>query len=262
MKRENKILSSLFYEKHLFLFYMKKRILSVKFIVCFILVLIPIFQILNDLEYRIINNQRELDLLIFWQDFIGLYSGMVVLLVSVIMAADIVSGEFSNRSAMIIYATESRNKILTIKLLFLIISIFILMLFYFSTFLLVIFFKTNLMVSIHIFLMGFLFIFMELILYSSLYFMISSITRNLALSFILPFFYIIIDPLLEGFELGLLSFNSYTLRVFDFFENLIFFEKIVLNAVTIFCLIIFFGVSLLIMLLTFYFFNQLDIRID
>ena len=264
MKRESKIKSSLFYEKHLFLFYMKKNILSVKFIVCFILLFIPIFQTfqtLNELEYGIINNQSELDELLFWRVFIGTYSGMLTL-ISVILAADVVSGEFSNKSAMIIYATESRYKILTINSLCLIISIFILMLFYFSAFLIMIFIKTDLLVSIHIYIMGFLFIFIELILYSSLTFMVSALTRSIALSFIFPFIYMMTDSLLEGFELGLLSFDSYILRVFDFFENLILFERFDLDAITIICLIFYFGASILIMLLTFYVFNQRDVRID
>ncbi|KKL90509.1 hypothetical protein LCGC14_1903970 [marine sediment metagenome] len=262
MKRESKTKSSLFYEKHLFLFYMKKSILSIKFIVCFILILIPIFQILSELEYTTIFNQRDLDKNMFWQRFIGSYSQMALILISVIIAADIVSGEFSNKSAMIIYATESRYKILTIKLLCLIISIFILMLFYFSAFLIMIFIKTDLLISIPIFLTAFLIIFVELIFYSSLTFMVSAITRSINLSYILPFFYILINPFLDYYELGLLSFNSYKLRVFDFFTNLFFSKIIELNAVTIFCFIFFFGVSLLIILLTFYIFNQIDIRVD
>ncbi len=264
MKKDNKSQCSRSYEKHLFLFYLKKRILSIKFIVCFMLLLIPIFQILNDLDYRIIDNQRELDKMIFWGDFIGFYSifGMFLLFIPVIVAADIVSGEFSNKSAMLIYATESRHKILTIKSLSLMISIFILMLFYFSAFLIMIFIKTDLLVSIHIFLMGFLFIFIVMIFYSSFTFMVSALTRSVTLSFIIPFFYLIINTFLEGFELGLLSFFSYTLRAFYFFENLIFYEQITLSTVTIFCLIVFFGVSIMIMLLTFYIFNQLDIRVD
>ncbi len=261
MKKENKTQSSLFYERHLFIFYLKKRFLSVKFIFCIILLLILIFQILIDLDSRNLPNQRTLDEDIFWNSFIGGYSG-VLLLISVIMAADIVSGEFSNRSAMIVYATESRYKILTVKSLCLIISLFILMLFYVTTLLIMIFIKTDLLVSIHIYIMGFLFIFIELMLYSSLTFMISALTRSISLSFIFPFFYILIDPLLEGFELGLLSLNSYTLRTSDFFLNLIFHDKIALNVVNIFCLIIFFGVSIMIMLITFYSFNKLDIRID
>ncbi|HEC39636.1 hypothetical protein LCGC14_0961570 [marine sediment metagenome] len=262
MKRERKTQSSLFYEKRLFLFYLKKNILSVKFIVCVILNLITIFQILDGIEYRVINyNQRELDLWIFWGGLIR-PGNIVVSLTSVIIAADIVSGEFSNKTAMIIYATESKYKILTIKSLTLIISIFILVIFSFSAYLLILFFNTNLFISIHFFLMGFLLVFIEAIFYSSLTFMASALTRRITLSFIFPFFYMIIDPLLESYELGLLSFNSYALKVFNFFENLLFYETIDLNIVTIFCLIMFFGVSIMIMLITFYSFNQLDIRID
>jgi len=261
MKRKNKTQSSLLYEKQLFLFYMKKNILSVKFIICLILVLIPIFPIFDVFEYRIINNQRDLDLLIFWQGFIR-PSNMLLMFSAVIIAADIVSGEFSNKSAMIIYATESRYKILTIKSLTLIISMFILVLIYFSAFFIMVFIKTNLLVSIHVYVMGFLIVFIEVILYSSLTFMVLALTRSIALSFIFPFFYISISPLLDGFELGLLSFNSYTFRVINFFESLLYYETIDLNAITIFCLIIFFGLSLLIILLTFYIFNQQDIRID
>ena len=163
---------------------------------------------------------------------------------------------------MIIYATESRNKILAIKLFCVVISIFILMLFYFSTFLIMVFIRTNLLVSIHIFLMGFLIIFIQLIFYLSLTFMISALTRNVVLSFILPFFYIIIETFLEDLELGLLSYSSYTVKVIYFFENLIFHEQIIFSSVTIICIIIFFGLPILIMLITFYAFKQLDIRVD
>ncbi len=136
------------------------------------------------------------------------------------------------------------------------------MLFYFSAIFIMIFIKTDLLVSTHIYIAGFLLNFIEMMVYSSLTFMISALTRSISLSLIFPFFYILIDPFLESFELGLLSFNSYTLRVSDFFLNLFFYDKIALNVVNIFCLIIFFGVSILIMLITFYSFNQLDIRID
>ncbi|KKN41383.1 hypothetical protein LCGC14_0723790 [marine sediment metagenome] len=196
MKRVNKSQSSLFYERHLFFFYLKKSILSVKFIVCVILLLIPIFQLLYNLEFMFIENQRGVDKEIFWINFTGISDG-ILLLTSVIMAADIVSGEFSNRSAMIVYATESRYKILTIKSLCLIISIFILMLFYFSAIFIMIFIKTDLLVSTHIYIAGFLLNFIEMMVYSSLTFMISALTRSISLSFIFPFFYILIDPFLE-----------------------------------------------------------------
>lgn len=214
-----------------------------------------------NLNIESILNQRNLDKWTFWGDFIGSYSGMFTM-ISVIITADIVSGEFSNKSAMIIYATESRYKILTIKSLSMIITIFFLILFYFSAFLIMIFIKTDLLISINIFITGFFLIFIMMILYSSLTFMISALTHNIAISFIFPFFYVISEGFLEELELGLLSFNSYALRVFSFFENLLFFDIIDLNAVTFFCLLFFFGASILFMLLTFYAFNQLDVRID
>ncbi len=262
MKRENKIRSSLYYEKHLFSFYLKHRLLSIKFIVCLILSLIDIFLILNQYNFRNITTQFDLDEMLYWEDIIEFSIYLFLRLIPIIIVGDMVSGEFSNKSAMIIYATESRNKILAIKLFCVVISIFILMLFYFSTFLIMIFIRTDLLVSIDIFLMGFLIVFIQLIFISSLTFMISALTRNVVLSFILPFFYVTIELFLEDLELGLLSYSSYTVKVINFFYNLIFYDKIVLSTVTIICIIVFFGLSILIMLITFYAFKQLDIRVD
>ena len=262
MKRENKTRSSLFYERHLFSFYLKHRILSIMFIVCLILSLIDIFLILNQYNFRNVTTQFDLDEMLYWEDFVDRSIYLFLQFIPVIIAGDIVSGEFSNKSAMIIYATESRNKILAIKLLCVVLSIFILTLFYFSTFLIMIFIRTDLLVSIDIFLTGFLIIFIQFIFISSLTFMISALTRNVVLSFILPFSYVIIETFLEDLELGLLSYSSYTVKVIYFFKNLIFYEKIVLSNVTIICIIVFFGLSILILLITFYAFKQLDIRVD
>ncbi len=262
INREKKTKYSLFYEKHLFSFYLKKRIFSITFIVCIILSLILVFQSTsNEFKFRDINSQFKVDAYIYWENIKAIFS-LIFVFVSIIIAADAVAGEFSNRSAMIIYATESRNKILAIKLLSLITSIFILMLFYFSTFLLVIFFKTNLIVSIHIFLTGFLIIFIGLIFYAILTFMISSITRSVALSFILPFFYLIVQPFLEDLELELLAYSSYISKVLIFFENSFFHEQIIFSNVTIISLITIFGLPILILLISIYGFKQLDIRID
>ncbi len=263
MKRENKIKPSLFYERHLFSFYLKHKILSIKFAVCIMLSLLILFDIFNTFNFEYVNSQI-LDETLYWNEFIVRFSiGFSFLrFIPVIITGDIISGEFSNKSAMIIYATESRNKILAIKLLCMVISIFLLMLFYFLTFLIIIFNKTDLLVSIHIFLMGFLIILIQLIFYVSLTFMISALTRNVVLSFILPVFYIIIETFLEGFDLSLFSYSSYTVKVIYFFENLIFHEQIIFSSVTIICIITFFGLPILIMLITFYTFKQLDIRID
>jgi len=261
MNRKNKINSSLFFEKNLFSFYLKKRILSIKFIFCILFsILISFSQ--STIFGRTISNQN-LDEYIFWQKFLGAFSlAIFPLYFPIIITADIVSGEFSNKSAMIIYSMESRTKILSIKLLILIISIFILNLFFFLTFLIIAFIKTSIFVSIHIFLIGFLITFIEFLFISSLTFMISALTRNTLVSFILPFFYISITSFLEYFELELLSYNSYKMTVISFFENFLFNKQIIFSIVKNISLIIFFGLPILIMLITFYCFKQLDIRID
>jgi len=260
MKRKNKINSSLFYEKNLFSFYLKKRILSIKFILCILFSILISFS--QSTFGRTISSQY-LDEYIFWQKFLGVFSLTIFpLYFPIIISADIVSGEFSNKSAMIIYSMESRTKILSIKLLILIISIFILNLFYFLTFLIIAFIKTGIFVSIHIFLIGFLIIFIEFLFISSLTFMISALTRNTFVSFILPFFYISITSFLEYYELELLSYNSYKMKIISFFENFLFNEQIIFSIVKNISIIIFFGLPILIMLITFYSFKQLDIRID
>jgi hypothetical protein len=180
----------------------------------------------------------------------------------IIITADIVSEEFSNRSAMIIYSMESRSRILSIKLLCLITSIFILNLSYFLPFLIFTFIRSSIFVSFHIFLMGFLIIFIEFIFISSITFMTTALTRNTFVSFIFPFFYISLETYLDYFELGLLSYTSYQMKVISFFELFFFNEQIVFSTVKSFSIIMFFGLPISIMLITFYSFKQLDIRID
>lgn len=260
MNRKNKINSSLFYEKNLFSFYLKKRILSIKFILC---ILFSILISFSQSTFGGTISSQYLDEYIFWQKFVGVFSLTIFpLYFPIIISADIVSGEFSNKSAMIIYSTESRTKILSIKLLILIISIFILNLFYFLTFLIIAFIKTGIFVSIHIFLIGFLIVFIEFLFISSLTFMISALTRKTFVSFVLPFFYLSITSFLEYYELELLSYNSYKMKVIFFFENLLFNEQIIFSIVKNISIIIFFGLPLLIILITFYSFKRLDIRID
>ncbi len=263
MNKKNKRNSSLFYEKKLFSFYLKKRILSIVFILCILLSLVLAFTsfLSSSIEENI--SRLNVDSVVFWQDFLGIFSLLIFpLYFPIIISADIVSGEFSNRSALIIYSMESRTKILFIKLVSLITSIFILNLFYFLTFLLIVFIKTGIFISIHIFLIGFLIIFLESMFISSITFMISTLTQNTFVSFILPFSYISIAPFLGFFELDLFSYNFYKMKVSSFFEYFLFNEQIIFSIINTISIIIFFGLPILIMLITFYGFKQLDIRME
>ena len=263
MKRKNKIKSSLFYEKNMFSFYLKRRIFSIKFILCILLSLVLVITSFFSRYLEGNISSQYLDSVAFWQSFLGIFSMLIFpLYFPIIISADIVSGEFSNRSAMIIYSMESRTKILSIKLLSLIISIFILNLFYFLTFLIIVFITTGIFISIHIFLIGFLIIFIEFMFVSSLTFMISALTRKALVSFILPFFYISIATFLEYLELELFSYNFYKMKVISFFEYVLFNEQSNFSIINTISIIIFFGLPILIMLITFYSFKQLDIRVE
>ncbi len=263
MKRENKTGSSLSHEKHLFSFYLRKMILSFKFILCILFAMfIGSLAQVNSANLGNISS-HVLDKNIFWQNFVGMFSlAMYPLYFPIIIAADIVSEEFSNRSAMIIYSMESRTKVLSIKSLSLIISIFILNLSYFLSFLIFTLIRTGLIVSLHVFLIGFLITFIEFIFISSITFLASALTRNTFVSFILPFFYISIESFLVYYELGLLSYTSYQTKVISFFEYIFFSEQINFSIVKSISIIMFFGLPILIMLITFYCFKQLDIRTD
>lgn len=255
-----------FYEKPLITFYMKKGIFSIKFITCIILSLIPIIagliSISQELEHSLITNQESLDFF-FLYDFVrGILIFPYFRMIPVIITADVVSGEFSNKSAMILYSTGSRNKILVIKLLTLTLSILLLMVISFSSFVIITSIISNLYVSLHILLTYFFFIFIDLMFIVSLTFMFSTLTRNTITSFIVPFLYITIEPFFKAFELELLSYSYFKMIVFNFLEDIIFIERILIRDNTIISFIAFFGLPILILLITFYGFKQLDIRVD
>jgi len=263
MKRKNKRKSSLFYERNLFFFYLKKNILSIKFILCILLSIFVVFQSLINISPNEHFSSLYLDKQIFWYGFLGIFSLLnFPLYFPVILTADIISGEFSNKSAMIIYSMESKTKILSIKLLSLIITLFILNSFLFLTFLIITLNLTEFLITFNIFLIGFLIIFVESMFMSSLTFLISALTRKTLVSFILPFFYISIFYFLEEYlELELLSYNFYKMNVISLLENVLFNELFDFSIINTIYIVVFLGLPLIIILITFYSFNQLDIRI-
>jgi hypothetical protein len=132
----------------------------------------------------------------------------------------------------------------------------------FSSFVIITSIISNLYVSLHILLTYFFFIFIDLMFIVSLTFMFSTLTRNTITSFIVPFLYITIEPFFKAFELELLSYSYFKMIVFNFLEDIIFIERILIRDNTIISFIAFFGLPILILLITFYGFKQLDIRID
>ena len=266
MKKVRKYKNIDFTEGFLFTFYLKKGIFSFQFITCIIFSLIPLIQFILLYPELTINHQNLLNSY-FWGDFVrsALLFSPFFSLISVFLAADIVSGEFSNKSAMILYSIGSRSRILLIKILYLLFTIFILTIISFLSFTIYGLIKFGMIAETRFYLAGFLIVFFDLMFYVSLTLLCSALIRKSLIAFILPLFYIFLQAggFFESFDLDLLSHSYYKLKVFRLFQSVVYsrFESPVTIG-TIFDLVIFFALPLTIFLITLYSFKQIDIRVD
>ena len=266
MKKVRKYKNIDFTEGFLFTFYLKKGIFSIQFITCVVFSLIPLLQFILLYPEVTINSQNSLNRF-FWGDFVwnALLFSPFFSLISVLLAADIVSGEFSNKSAMILYSIGSRSKILLIKILYLLFTLFILTIISFLSFTIYGLFNFGMIAETRFYLAGFLIVFFDLMFYVALTLMCSALIRKSLIAFIIPLFYIFLQVgyIFESFDVYLLSHSYYKLRVFNLFRSIVYsrFESPVATG-TIFDLVIFFALPILLFLITIYSFKQIDIRVD
>lgn len=265
MKKEHNIRSKLNYEKVLFSFHFKKRFISIRTLVCMILSITPTFYILINIQAFIDPNtaidQNFLDVAIFWSGFIGQKTMVSFFrMIPVIIAVDIISGEFSNKTAMILYSTVPRNRVLLTKIIFLISYMLFFVLFSFISFGIVFLFKFNLIVSINFLITGFSLIFIDFTFILSLTVIFSALNRNTIISFLIPLLYINVEPIFESLEMELLSYSYYKNNIYSFFERILFDYPVHIYGDTILTFIVFFSAPVIIFLITFYGFKQLDIR--
>ena len=175
MKKKDKISFWFYQEKILFIHHFKKDFLSIKTLLCVSLSIILIIYSFIGIESF---DQNILDTNIFWLGFIGAgYSSPFFKFIPIIIAANLISGEFSSKTAMILYSTVSRNRILISKILFSIIHLLFILIFSFILFEIVVLLTMNLAVSINILLTGFFLIFIELIFWLALTLIFSALTR-------------------------------------------------------------------------------------
>ena len=266
MKAVRKYKTVNFSEGFLFTFYLKKGIFSIQFIMCILFSLIPLLQIIFLYPELNINHQNSFNSF-FWGDFVG--NGLVYSpffsLISIFLAADLVSEEFSNKSAMILYSIGSRSKILVIKIIYLVFSIFILTVISFLSFTIYGFIKFSMIAEMRFYLAGFLIAFFNLMFYASLTLMCSALIRKSLIAFILPLVYIFFQfgYLFESYDLDLLSHSYYKLRMYDLFHSVVYSSiGTSMTIGTIFDLVIFFTLPLMIFLITLYSFKKIDIRVD
>ena len=259
MKKNNKISSWYYQEKILFIHHFKKEFLSIKTIICISFSIILIISSLIGIEQY---DQNILDTNIFWLGFIGAgYSSPFFKLIPIIIAANLVSGDFSSKTAMILYSTASRNRILISKILFSIIHLLFMIIFSFILFEIVILLTLNLTVSITILLAGFFLIFIELLFWLSLTLIISALTHSSLIALGIPYFYMSVSPTLEYYGMKFLNYNYFRKNVYFFLYDSLFnqnstYEMLLLSFIILIC------VPIIIILFTFYQFNKLDIRIN
>ena len=266
MKKVRKYKKLNFSEGLLFTFYLKKGIFSIQFVMCILFSLIPLMQFIFLYPELSINHQNLLNSF-FFGDFVGntLVYSPYFSLISVFLAADIVSGEFSNKSAMILYSIGSRSKILVVKILYLLFSIFILAVISFLSFTIYGLIKFGMIAEMRFYLAGFLVVLFNLMFYLSLTLMCSALIRKSLVAFILPLFYIFLQAgyIFKSYDLDLLSYSYYNLKIFNLFKNIVFSGiESQMTLGTIFDLVIFFALPILLFLITIYSFKQIDIRVD
>ncbi len=115
------------------------------------------------------------------------------------------------------------------------------------------------------YLAGFLIVFFDLMFYVSLTLLCSALIRKSLIAFILPLFYIFLQAggFFESFDIYLLSHSYYKLKIFNLSHSIVYshFESSVTTG-TIFDLVIFFALPILLFLITIYSFKHIDIRVD
>jgi len=259
MENNDNINSWFYQEKILFIHHFKTEFLSIKTVLCIGLSILPIFYSFIGIEQY---DQNILDTNIFWLGFIGAGdSSWFFKFIPIILAANLVSGDFSSKTATILYSTVSRNRILTSKILFSIVHLLIIIVISFGLFEFVALFTLNLTVTINILLAGFFLIFIELLFWLSLTLICSALTRSTLLALGFPYFYMSISLTFEFYDMKFLSYSSFRKNIFFFLYDTLFnqsssYETLLLSFIVLIC------VPVVITLLIFYRFNKGDIRIN
>jgi len=252
-------------EKVLISFYFKKFFKSFRVKLCFIFILIPLaysfIDIQNYINSSVEINQLILDNSIFLRGFLS-FSLIYYNITTIIISCDIISEEFSNRTAMVLYSTTSRKKILISKIIFIILLLMFFELTSFISFGILSTFTLGLMISPIIFILGFFLILINMLFIFSLTFFFSALTRNTVVALLIPFFYNYSEQLFILSDLKFLSYSQQLNNLISFIQNIITNgnSSIKYYELTV-SFIIFFTLPIIFIVITFYTFKKLDIRI-
>ena len=247
-------------------FFLKKYLKDLRTIICLIIIIVPpiyTISIINHLfETETDINQIVIDDYIYWNAFL-FFSILLYRFSTIIISSDIISGDFSDRSAMILYTTPvSRKRIVISKIFSMVIYLFLFQLISFITFYISLLLMVGTSVSVNFFLFGFFLNFLNVLFCLSFSLTLSALTKNTIISILIPFFYFYIGPqLFDIFDFELLSYTYYNAIVIEGISNFI--ESGVLNFgfEQFLSLILMICIPLVLIFITIVIFNKSDIRV-
>ena len=187
----------------------------------------------------------------------------VLPLISIIITADLVSGEFSNRTAIVLYSNINRNTFIRAKIEFLVVSLVI----YVSLLWISLIIATSILfhavISFNHLITGYVLVFTLLLFYVSFSFLLSSLTQNTFVAFLVPFFYIYFSDFFIALDMELLSYNYYRDTVFSFFKDVSIHSNCTINdfPLLVFSLFMYFGLPIILFIVMYFEFKKIDIRV-
>ena len=153
----------------------------------------------------------------------------VLPLISIMITADLVSGEFSNRTAMVLYSNINRKTFIRAKIEFLVISLIIYVSLLWISLIITTALLFHAVISFNYLITGYVLVFTYLLFYISFSFLLSSLTQNTFVAFLVPFFYLYFEGFFIALDMELLSYNYYGYTVFSFFTDVLIHNNYTIN---------------------------------
>lgn len=214
----------------LFSLYFKKNIKQLRNLISLLFFLLPLIISLTGIEEYPVN-QSDFEYSLFWIGFIQsfFYWGPIG---SILLSYNVISSDFSNNTAPIIYSSISRRKYITSNAIFLLLHQLLYIIILCIGFAISGFILYERLVRIDVFMMGFSLISLQSMFYLSFAFILSSLLRKNIIALLIPLFYIMFELVFIQFDMELLSFIYYTNLFWESFSLYSFIGRIIINSAT------------------------------
>ncbi len=247
----------------LYLYY-KKDFKSFKGYLCILISIIPVlftyFQIKGILDWEIEITQSVINLGVFWNSYIFQVIQFGIF-IPIILSCNIISGDFSRKTAMTIYSIIPSKAYLISNIFFILIHLAFLELISMVSIGIMVLVLMNRVVSINILLIGYGYSFIFLTFFLAFTFILSTLTKNTIIAVIIPILYINIEFLFIQYDMELLSYRYYSDVLANFIQNAFLNTQYIIDSnKALSSLIIFLSVPLILFIISIYGFQQLDIR--